>query len=149
MTISEAMIMYIGITSKISTPTPACIYYYYYTHRPLSSMHLISPVVSIIFYYFMPILYNFYIFLAIFYMIYWTNILIKCLVQVPICCIFFCFREYPYKRSPDAIKIYGELFSNICDFWELESLQKEAHNPHKTPWRAWAPGAWWGVVLTS
>ena len=34
------MIMYIGITSDTSRPTPACIYYYYSTHRPLSSMHL-------------------------------------------------------------------------------------------------------------
>ena len=34
------MIMYIGITSVTSRPTPACIYYYYSTHRPLSSMHL-------------------------------------------------------------------------------------------------------------
>ena len=34
------MIMYIGITSETSRPTPACIYYYYSTHRPLSSMHL-------------------------------------------------------------------------------------------------------------
>ena len=32
MTISKAMIMYIGITSKISRPTLACIYYYYSTH---------------------------------------------------------------------------------------------------------------------
>ena len=32
--------MYIGITSETSRPTPACIYYYYSTHRPLSSMHL-------------------------------------------------------------------------------------------------------------
>ena len=31
---------YIGITSVTSRPTPACIYYYYSTHRPLSSMHL-------------------------------------------------------------------------------------------------------------
>ena len=28
------------LTSKISRPTPACIYYSYSTHRPLSSMHL-------------------------------------------------------------------------------------------------------------
>ena len=40
MTISKAMIMNIGITSVSSRPTPACIYYYYSTHRPLSSMHL-------------------------------------------------------------------------------------------------------------
>ena len=31
--------MYIGITSETSRPIPACIYYYYSTHRPLSSMH--------------------------------------------------------------------------------------------------------------
>ena len=31
---------YIGITSATSRPTPACIYYYYSTHRPISSMHL-------------------------------------------------------------------------------------------------------------
>ena len=30
----------IGITSATSRPTPTCIYYYYSTHRPLSSMHL-------------------------------------------------------------------------------------------------------------
>ena len=40
MTISKAMILNIGITSMSSRPTPACIYYYYSTHRPLSSMHL-------------------------------------------------------------------------------------------------------------
>src|SRR3954470_17782914 len=32
------MIMYIGITPVTSRPIPACIYYYYSTHRPLSSM---------------------------------------------------------------------------------------------------------------
>jgi len=37
----QAMFIYIGITSKISRPTPACIYYYYCTHRPLSSMHIV------------------------------------------------------------------------------------------------------------
>ena len=36
----SSMIMCIGITSETSRPTPACIYYYYSTHRPLSSMHL-------------------------------------------------------------------------------------------------------------
>ena len=29
MKISKAMIMYVGITSKISRPTPAYIFYYY------------------------------------------------------------------------------------------------------------------------
>ena len=40
MKLSKAMIMNIGITSVSSRPTPAYIYYYYSTHRPLSSMHL-------------------------------------------------------------------------------------------------------------
>ena len=40
MTISKAMIMNIGIMSMSSRPTPACIYYYYSTLQPLSSMHL-------------------------------------------------------------------------------------------------------------
>ena len=33
-------IMYIGITSATSRSKQFCIYYYYSTHRPLSSMHL-------------------------------------------------------------------------------------------------------------
>jgi hypothetical protein len=41
MTISKALIMNIGIMSMTSRPTPVCIYYYYSTHRPLSSMHLV------------------------------------------------------------------------------------------------------------
>ena len=40
MTISKAMIMNIGITSISSRLKRFCIYYYYSTHRPLSSMHL-------------------------------------------------------------------------------------------------------------
>ena len=40
MKISKAMIMNIGITSVSSRPKRFCIYYYYSTHRPLSSMHL-------------------------------------------------------------------------------------------------------------
>src|SRR3989337_2227521 len=88
---------------------------------------------------FMPILYNFHIFLATFYMIYWTNLLIQCLVPVPIFCMFFVSQKIHIKRSPNAIKIYEELFWNICDFWDLESKQTGAHSPHKTPWRA--PGA--------
>ena len=40
MMIFMAMITYIGIMSVSSRPTPAYIYYYYYTHRLLSCMHL-------------------------------------------------------------------------------------------------------------
>jgi hypothetical protein len=48
------------------------------------------------------------------------------------------------KRSPNAMKIYGELFWNICDFWELESAQKEAHAAHHPP--AHQRRAWRAVV---
>jgi hypothetical protein len=87
----------------------------------------------------MPILYNFHIFLVTFYMIYWTNLLIQCPVPVPICCMLFVSQKIHIKRSRNAIKFYGELFWNICDFWELESSQMEAHTHHKTPGRAPGP----------
>ena len=93
----------------------------------------------------MPILYKFYILLATFYMIYWTNLLIQCPVLVPVCCMFFLSQKIHTKRSPNAIKIYGELFWNICDFWDLESKQTGAHSAHKTPGRA--PGARRMVVV--
>ena len=32
------------------------------------------------------------------------------------------------------IKFYRELFWNICDFWEVESTQTEAHSLHKASW---------------
>ena len=40
MMISKAMIMNIGIMSVSSRQKRLCVYYYYSTHRPLSSMHL-------------------------------------------------------------------------------------------------------------
>ena len=49
------------------------------------------------------------------------------------------------KRSPNAIKIYGELLWNICDFLEVESTQTGAHNHHKTA--GCAPGPWRVVVV--
>ena len=83
----------------------------------------------------MPILYHFHILLATFYMIYWTNLLIQCPVLVPVCCMFFVSQKPNIKLSPNGIKMDGELFWNICDFWELESPQTEAHTTHKTPGR--------------
>ena len=65
---------------------------------------------------FMPILYNFYILLATFYMSYWTNLLIQCPVPVPVCCMFFVSQIIHTEPSPKMIKIYGDLFWNICDF---------------------------------
>ena len=83
----------------------------------------------------MPIFYNFHIFLAIFYIIFGTNILIQCPVSVPVFCLFFVSQKIHIKRNPNAIKFYGEFFWNICDFWEVESMQTEAHGLHKPPWR--------------
>src|SRR3990170_1864825 len=97
----------------------------------------------------MPIFYNFYILLATFYTIFGTNILIQCPVPVPIFCMFFVLQKIHIKRSPNAIKIYGELFWNICDFWDLESTQTGPPAPHKTPGCAQGPGAPWWVVPSS
>ena len=58
--------------------------------------------------------------------------------------MLFVSQKIHIKRSPNAIKFYGELFRNICDFWELQSPQSEAHTAHKTPGRA--RGAWLAVV---
>ena len=57
----------------------------------------------------------------------------SCLLHV------FSFAEYPIKRSTNTIKIYGELFWNIYDFWEMESMQTGAHSDHNPPGRAWGP----------
>jgi hypothetical protein len=100
-------------------------------------MKLYISVISTIIYCFMPILYNIHILLATIYMIYWTNILIQCPVHVPVCCTFFVLQNTHIKRSPNTIKIYGELFWNICDFLEMESTQTEAHGHHHPPGRAW------------
>ena len=74
----------------------------------------------------------------------WTNLLIQCLVLVPIFCMVFVSQKIHIKWSPNAIKFHGELFWNICDFWELESPQTEAHTSDKTPGRARGP---WHVVV--
>ena len=58
--------------------------------------------------------------------------------------VFFVSQSIHIKRSPNAIKFHGELFWNICDFWELESPQTEAHTAHKTPGRTRGP--WHAVV---
>ena len=58
--------------------------------------------------------------------------------------MFFVSRKIHIKRSPNAIKINEQLFWNICDFWELDAPQTEAHTGHKTP--AHDLGAWCTVV---
>ena len=74
----------------------------------------------------MPILFNFHILLATFYTIFGTNILIQCLVPVPVCCMFFVSQKTHTKQSPNGIKTDGDLFWNIYEFWEVESLRDGA-----------------------
>ena len=93
--------------------------------------HWYVSVISIIFYCSMPILYNFHILLATFYTIFGTNILIQCPVLVPVCCMFYVSQKLHIKRSPNGIKTDGELFWNICDFWEEESTRDDARGGHE------------------
>ena len=66
----------------------------------------------------MPIFYNFYILLATCYTIFGTNILIQCLVLVPVCCMFFVSRKIHIKWSPNGIKTYGDFFGIYVIFWK-------------------------------
>ena len=43
-------------------------------------------------------------------MIYWTNLLIQCLVPVPIFCMFFVSQIIHIKRSPNAINFMKNYF---------------------------------------
>ena len=72
---------------------------------------------------------------------FWTNILIQCPEPVPVCCMFYVSLKPHIKRSPNGIKTDGELFWNICDFWEVESMQMEAHGLHYLLERACPPRA--------
>ena len=80
----------------------------------------------------MPILFNFRIILATFYTIFGTNILIQCPVPVLVCCMFYVSQKHNTKWSPNGIKTAGELFWNICDFWEEESTRDGARGGHET-----------------
>ena len=80
------------------------------------------------------------------YIIFGTNIFP---VPVPVCCMFFVSQSIHIKRSPNAMKFYGELFWNICDFWEVESSQTGAHSHHKTPRPARQPKRVWVVPFSN
>ena len=89
----------------------------------------------------MPILLNFHILLATFYTIFGTNILIQCLVPVPVCCMFFVSQNIHIEQSPNGIKTDGESFWNIYDFWEEKSTQDGAQGRHEAGGRAPPPWA--------
>ena len=79
----------------------------------------------------MPIFYNFHILLVTFYTIFGTNILIHCPVPVPVCCMFFVSRKPNIKRSPNGIKMDGDFFWNIYDFWEVKSTRDGIRGGHE------------------
>ena len=75
-----------------------------------------------------------------------TNILIQCPVLVPVCCMFYVSQKTNIKRNPNRIKMDGELFWNICDFWEVKSTRDGARGGQEIggAWpylRIWRPCA--------
>ena len=68
-------------------------------------------------------------------------------MPVPVFCMFFDSHKFHIKQSPNAIKLDGELFWNIYDFWDLESTQTEAHGDEHPPGRA--RRGWRGLVGVS
>ena len=74
---------------------------------------------------------TFIYFLAIFYIIFGTNILIQCPVPVPVCCIFYVLQKPHIKWIPNGIKTDGDFFWNICDFWEVKSTRDGARGGHE------------------
>ena len=97
----------------------------------------------------MPIIYNFHIFLATFYMNYWTNLLTQCLVPVPVFCMFFVSQSIHIKRSPNAIKFTENYFGIYVIFgsWNHHKRRPTQTTIHQDAPEA--PSALWWVVLTS
>ena len=82
-------------------------------------------------------------------MIYWTNILIQCLVPFPVFCMFFVLQNIHIKRSPNAINFMKNYFGIyvIFESWNHRKRRPTQGTRHQrtTP----EPDAWWWVVLTS
>ena len=97
-------------------------------------------------------------FLATFYTIFRTNLLIQCPVPVPVCCMFFVSQKPNIKRSPNGIKTDGELFWNIYDFWEVKSMRDGVRGGNEVggrapgcqarPWPSWPPCKVVGALLS-
>ena len=52
-------------------------------------------------------------------------------MPVPVCCMFYVSQKPNIKRSPNGIKMDGELFWNIYDFWEVKSMRDGARGGHE------------------
>ena len=81
----------------------------------------------------MPILYNFHILLATFYMIYWTNLLIQCPLRVPVFLHVFCITENPYQKKPKCNKILRRIILEYMWFLGLGiNANGVPHSPQGT-----------------
>ena len=52
-------------------------------------------------------------------------------MPVPVCCMFYVSQKTNIKQSPNRIKTDGELFWNICDLGEEESMRDGAQGGHE------------------
>ena len=64
----------------------------------------------------LKILFTFIYFLANFYIIFGTNLLIQCPVPVPVCCMFYVSQNIHIKRSPNGIKRTELIFGKYGKF---------------------------------
>ena len=94
-------------------------------------------VVSIIFDCSMPILFNFHILLATFYIILGTNILIQCPGPVPICCMFYVSQKPNIKLDKNGRRIILEYL------WFLGSKINTRRCPRGPRGRGARPGPSW------
>ena len=81
---------------------------------------------------------NIICFICHFILFLWTNLLIQCLVPVPVFCMFFVSQKNYTKRSPITMKIYEEFF------WKIWSTRSFGGKPEGRAWphkpRPRAPG---------
>ena len=97
----------------------------------------------------MPILHNFHILLATFYMIYWTNLLFQCLVPIPVFCMFFVSQNIHIKQSPNAIKFTENYFGIYVIFGSWNHRKWRPTHPTRHQGAPQAPGTWWWAVPTT
>ena len=96
----------------------------------------------------MPIFYNFHIFLATFYTIFGTNILIQCPVPVPVCCMFVVSEKTHIKLSPNGIKPDGDFFGILMIFGKKNQHETVPEGGTRQGARPRWPGAPWALVAT-
>ena len=64
--------------------------------------------------------------------------------------MFYVSQKPHIKRNPNGIKTDGELFWNICDFWEVKSTRDGAQGGHEAGERALGrqerPGPLWAPL---